>query len=175
MKIITFFFILIALAGVSPAQKAGQKAPAKKPEVVIGSQLVMTIEHNGSKTEVKYSQFKTADGNATLDPSGKLVLFYGASNDKDDKSFSFQGWTSTEGKGTFPIGGTNARTTGLSIMTTEFPDVMFIAKSGSFEITAAPLAGGFVEGTFSVACEVLTSEGNVETYNIIGSFKLKRM
>lgn len=169
-QILLLFIIATALTINCFAQK---KTVPKKDESS-GSQLVMTIEHNGEKTEIKYSQFITADGTASPEgaANGRFLLFYGASNPKDDKNFMFQGWIPKPEKGTFEIGGGAS----FNVMTSLFPNVpLFGAKSGTIEITAMPPKGGFVEGTFSGACENVKDDGTIEKYNISGSFKLKRM
>lgn len=166
-----FFIILSGLSIDCWAQK-------KTVSTGSGSQFVITIEHNGQKKEVRYTQFQTADGNAMAEgvQNGRLLLFYGASNSKDEKSFSFQGWIPKPEKGVYELGEESESGAGFNFRTTEFNDVpMFLPKSGSMEITAVPQKGGFVEGTFSIVCENVKDDGSTEIYNISGSFKLKRM
>jgi hypothetical protein len=134
----------------------------------------MTIEHNGQKTDVKYTQFKSHGGTTIPDggDSHRLLLTYGASNDSDEKSFSFQGMIPAAVKGTYPMPNDG---TSFTLMTSLFPNVpIFMVKSGTYEITAVPQKGGFVEGTFSVVCDNVKDDGSVETYTINGSFKLLR-
>ena len=182
MKKFLWLMFIISLSVTCFAQKkTGAKSGAKKPPPTTAksgpiddTQMVMTIEHNGEKTEIKFSQFQTHGGGTIPDASNpnRLGLFYGASNNKDDKNFSFQGFIPIE-KGTFQIG--NGGNAGFTLMTSLFSNVpMFMAKSGTYEITAMPLKGGFVEGIFSVICENVTNEGKIEIYNISGSFKILR-
>lgn len=168
LLVILVITIALSLSGLA------QKKPASKTGPIDETTYSMTIEHNGEKTEVKHSQFKTHGGTSAPDGSvpNRLLFMYGASNDIDDKSFSFNGWIPATAKGTYTVGNGGA---GFSLMTTAFPDVpIFLVKSGSYEITAVPLKGGFVEGTFSMICENITNEGKVETYNISGAFKVLR-
>ena len=63
----------------------------------------------------------------------------------------------------------------FSVRTTAFNDVpIFMARSGSYEITAVPLKGGLVEGTFTAICDNVKDDGTTETYTFSGSFKLPR-
>ncbi len=153
----------------------GQKSGAAK-SAGSGAMFMMTIEHNGQKTDVSGLQFQSADGNAMNEgaANGRLLFFFGASNSKDEKSFSFQGFIPKAEKGVFKLGdeGDGA---GFNIRTTAYNDVpMFMATSGSYEITAVPLKGGFVEGTFNAVCENVKDDGTTETYTFSGRFKLPR-
>lgn len=170
MKQALLFTIAVALC----VNCFAQRKPVNKKDTSSGSQLVMSIEHNGEKKEIKYSQFQTYDGNSLLNADGKFTLFYGASNAKDSESFAFQGWIPSAQSGIFQIGGDEAKA-GFNVMTTAFPNIsMLIAQSGKIEITAMPLYGGFVVGTFEGVCETVTNEGSVEKYAVSGSFKLVR-
>ncbi|MFT3746075.1 MAG: hypothetical protein QM785_17525 [Pyrinomonadaceae bacterium] len=170
MKILLFF---VMIAGLVFSANAQPKKAASKAGPVDETTFFATIEHNGEKTEIKYSQFITHGGTTIPDGSspGRMLLTYGASNNKDDKSFSFQGQIPASAKGSYPIGSGAA----FNLMTTAFPNVpMFMASSGSYEIGATPLKGGFVDGTFSVVCKNVDKDGNEDVYNISGSFHLLR-
>jgi hypothetical protein len=152
-----------------------QKKTTPKKENDSGSQFEMTIEHNGEKKEIKYTQFQSADGNATAEGSQnkRVMFFYGASNNNDNKNFSFNAMIPTAEKGVYKIGDEGVS---FNLTASEFSNVpMFLPKNGQIEITAMPLKGGFVEGTFSVECQNVKDDGTIETYNVSGSFKLKRM
>ena len=167
--------IFVILICVALAQAAfGQKGAAKKPTATSGSIFEMTIEHNGQKTEIKSTQFQTADGMAVNADQGRVTLFYGASNNNNDKSFSFNGWVPIGQTGIFKLGDDNDR--GFSVVTSVIPNVpMFIPeKCGTIEITNNPTKGGFVVGTFRSNCKVVTDAGTLEDYTISGSFKLAR-
>lgn len=154
---------------------AQKKTAPKKDSGSSGSQFEMTIEHNGEKTEIKYSQFQSADGNAVAEGSqnGRIMFFYGASNNNDDKSFSFNAMIPAAEKGVYKIGDDGVS---FNLMSSQFSNVpMFLPKEGQIEVTAIPQAGGFVEGTFTVVCQNVKDDGSIETYNVSGSFKLKRM
>ena len=171
-QIILLLTIAIAFTTNGFGQKKTVK-PVKKTTVVVGSQFFMTIEHNGEKTEIRNTQFQTADGMTYAEgaQNGRTILFYGASNNKDDKNFTFQSWIATPAIGTYNIGDK----AGFSLMTSLFSNVpIFLPKSGTITITAMPLKGGFVEGTFEIVCENVTDAGKIEIYNVSGSFKLKR-
>ena len=171
-------YLLTIITLIFTTQILAQKKPVEKADTSSGSWFSMTIEHNGTKTEVKSTQFQTADGNAMSEgaQNGRLLFFYGASNNKDEKSFSFQGWIPKPEKGVYEFGEESESGAGFNVRTTAFNDVpMFMPKSGSMEITNVPLKGGFVEGKFSVVCENVKDDGSTEIYNISGSFRLKRM
>ncbi|MBS1796878.1 MAG: hypothetical protein JSS81_23835 [Acidobacteria bacterium] len=165
--------LLLTFAAVFSVNAFSQKQPPPKPDAS-ESRFAITIEHDGQKTEIVNTQFQTADGNASAEgaQNGRILLFYGASNDKDEKSFSFQGWVPRPEKGVF----TNENGAGLNFMTSLFSNVpMFIPKTMTVEITAMPLRGGYVEGTFTAVCDNVRDDGSVETYNLSGSFRVKRM
>ncbi len=155
-------------------QTGKRTAGGDKGGAIDQTTFFMTIEHNGRKTDVKYTQFKSHGGTTIPDGgnSHRLLLTYGASNDTDDKNFSFQGMIPVAEKGTYTIPSDG---TTFTLMTSLFPDVpIFLVRSGTYEITAVPQKGGFVEGTFSVVCDNVKDDGSVETYTINGSFKLLR-
>lgn len=134
----------------------------------------MTIEHNGAKTAITSEQFKTVGGQFLTnsgDPKHPTMLNYGASNDTDERNFSFQGWTAATA-GTYALPGD----LGITIMTSVFPNVpIFAPKSGTLEIKTMPAPSGFVVGKFTMVSENVTSDGQIETYNITGNFSLYRM
>jgi len=152
-----------------------QKKPVKKAAASSGSNFEVTIEHNGQKTEIKWTQFVTADGTAVNADQGRVMLFFGGSNTKDEKNVAFNGWVPIGQTGTFSTGaGPGA---GFSVMTSIFSNVPIFGpgKDGVIEITNNPTHGGFVTGTFRGTCDVMTSSGEVEKYTVSGSFTLKRM
>ena len=162
---------LLAALGVFGQKTGPGKAPAGS-----GALFTMTIEHNGQKVDLSGSQFQSADGNAMNEgaSNGRLLLFYGASNSKDEKGFSFQGFIPRAEKGSYQFGdgGDGAS---FSVRTTAFNDVpIFMARSGSYEITAVPLKGGLVEGTFTAVFDNVKDDGTTESYTFSGSFKLPR-
>jgi hypothetical protein len=184
-KFFLLFVTITALCTISFAQRKTAPKPTKqtnpstksenKSGAIDDTMFFITVEHNGEKTELKYTQFEEHGGTATLETGkGRIIFFYGASNSvKNDKDFEFVGMISAAAKGTYQFGTTG---TMFSFKADEFPNVpMFMCKSGNYEITAMPLAGGFVEGRFSAACENVTNDGEVENYNLRGSFKLLRM
>lgn len=162
----------LALAITSPG--FAQKTPVKKPSATSGSSFEMSIEHNGQRTDIRSTQFQSADGNAFAADQGRVTLFFGASNDKDDKNLTFNGWVPAGQTGTFTLG--ESSSVGFSAMTSLFSNVpLFMPeRGGTVEITNNPMKGGFVTGTFSAHCKVVTEAGTVEDYTIIGSFKLSR-
>jgi len=151
-----------------------QKAKPKKPSAGSGSTFEMTIEHNGQKTEIKWTQFVTADGNAVNADRGRVMLFYGASNTKVEKNFSFNGWVPIGQTGTFTMG--DGPEAGFSLMTSIFSNVpIFMPETGgTIEITNNPTQGGFVVGTFHGTCKAITDAGSIEEYTVSGSFSLAR-
>lgn len=163
-------FFLTLLLGISVTANAQPKKTAPKTGPVDDATFVATIKHNGEKTEIKHTQFVT-HGGTTIPAGNILMLSYGASNNKDEKNFAFQGQIPAAVKGTYPIG------SGVSfnLSTTSFPKIpLFMAESGSYEIGAVPLKGGFVQGTFSFVCKNVDKDGNEEVYNISGSFRILR-
>ena len=184
-KFFIVFAIIIGLCASGFAQRkpapktSKQTTPSTNSENKSGTiddtMFFITVEHNGEKTELKYTQFENHAGNATLeDGKGRMNFFYGAGNSvKNDEDFEFIGMIPAAAKGTYQFGTTG---TMLSFKADKFPNVpMFLCKSGTYEITAMPLVGGFVDGTFSAACENVTNDGKIENYNLSGSFKLLRM
>lgn len=160
------------------ADKTPAKKRANRAASVEDSTFTMTIEHNGTKTVVSSDQFKTRGGNFlgnAGDNRGRTMFTFGASNDTDDKSFSFQGWDPGTKPGVYQMPSENGET-GITIMTSAFPNVpIFGAKSGTVEIITMPAPGGFVVGKFSIIAENVTNDGQTETYNISGNFSLYRM
>lgn len=161
--------------------KAGKKTnpPAKKqtpkPTDYLGTFFFITIIHNGEKTELANTQFEEGGGNATVEPSGRMDFFYGAGNSvKNDDDFAFTGMIPTAAKGTY-LGGTPG--VSLTFKADKFPNVpIFLCESGGYEITAMPLTGGFVEGTFTANCiGEIHDDGSSEKYTMSGRFKLLRM
>ena len=167
MRILLFLTLLLGLAAIANAQP---KKTAPKTGPVDEATFFATIEHNGEKTEIKHTQFVT-HGGTTIPAGNLLMLSYGASNNKDDKNFAFQGQIPSAAKGTYPIGSGAS----FNLSTTSFPNIpLFMAESGSYEIGAVPLKGGFVQGTFSVVCKNVDKDGNEDVYNISGSFRILR-
>jgi hypothetical protein len=166
--------LLLVLAAFICIPAFAQKAKPKTKSVGSGSTFEMTIERDGQKTEIKWTQFQSADGNAVNADKGRVNLFYGASNSNDEKSFMFNGWVPAGETGTFTIGsgpsvGFSAQTSLLSNVPIFMPD-----KGGTVTIDANPTQGGFVTGTFQGVCKNVTDAGTVEEYKISGSFKLAR-
>ncbi|MBX7055350.1 MAG: hypothetical protein K1X36_10370 [Pyrinomonadaceae bacterium] len=154
----------------------GQKSVPPKAPAGSAALFTMTIEHNGQKVDVNGLQFQSADGNAMNEgaQNGRLMFFYGASNSRDEKSFSFQGFIPRAEKGTYQFGDEGDGAS-FSVRTTAFNDVpMFMARSGSYEIISVPLKGGMVEGKFTAVCDNVRDDGTTETYTFTGSFKLPR-
>lgn len=154
----------------------GQKTGPAKAATGSGALFAMTIEHNGQKVDVSGLQFQSADGNAMDEgaANGRLMFFFGASNNKGEQSFSFQGFIPRAEKGTYQFGDEGDGAS-FSVRTTAFNDVpMFMARSGSYEITAVPLKGGMVEGKFTAVCDNVRDDGTTETYTFSGNFKLPR-
>ncbi len=165
-QIILLLTFAALLATVCIAQKP-------KPTTRSGSSFDVIIEKDGTKTEIKSSQFQSADGTAVVAEKGRLSLTFGASNDINDKNISFSGWVPSGATGTFTSGDGSA---GFSFLTSIMSNVPIFTpeKGATFEITSAPTMGGFVVGTFSGVCKNITDGGTIETYNVSGSFKLAR-
>lgn len=166
----------------SPNDKTDKKqtSPSKKTSDKNnengGSTFFITIEHNGEKTELAYTQFENHDGNAMLEneKSDRMTFFYGAGNDRaNDESFMFNGMIPTAAKGNYLLG-TNGVMFGF--MSTKFPNVpMFICQSGNYDIITMPLRGAFLEGNFTAQCTgEIRDDGSSEKYTLSGKFKLLR-
>lgn len=142
-----------------------------------GSMFFITIEHNGEKTEIAYTQYETYGGQAMLEneKSNRLTFFYGASNSvKNDEDFMFMGMIARPEKGSYPFG----KDVTFSFKSDKFPNVpIFGCEAGSYEIEAVPLKGGFVVGSFTAQqCSgEMREDGTSEKYSMSGRFKLMRM
>lgn len=151
------------------------KSKTPKPTDYLGTFFLIEILHNGEKTELANTQFEEGAGNASVEPSGRMNFFYGAGNSvKNDDDFMFTGMISAAEKGSFALGTSGVS---FSFKADKFPNVLiFLCKSGSYDITAMPLAGGFVEGTFTANCiGEVHDDGSLEKYSMSGRFKLLRM
>lgn len=139
-----------------------------------GTTFFVEIVHNGEKTELAYSQFEEHGGNATPGGGSRLLFFYGAGNSTmNDDDFMFTGMIPTAAKGTYAFGTAGVM---FSFKADKFPNVpIFLCDSGSYDILAMPLSGGFVEGTFTANCVgEVHDDGSSEKYTMSGKFKLLR-
>ncbi len=170
------FVLLVIIAAACSAgysQKAGKAAAA----VGDGSMFAITIAHNGEKVELTSTQFEDYSGIAfTNDAShGKMTLTARGGNEKkNDDQYSFSGSLANDAKGPFELG--KADGTNFAFMTSKFPAVpQFNCSTGAYDITAMPLKGGFVQGTFSANCDAPSPDGErLDHYTLTGSFKLLR-
>ena len=171
----TYFSLVIIAAALTTAYS--QKT-AKTAAVGDGTFFSITIEHNGEKVELQSTQYEGYWGIASTDDSshGKMRLQARAGNEKkNDDRYEFVGSIANDAKGSFEFrkdDGTNPP----SFTTTKFPTISpFVCQTGAYDITAMPLKGGFVQGTFTANCEAPSPDGDrLDHYSLTGSFKLLR-
>lgn len=171
-KLFVSFVIMTAFAFSSAfAQKSHKVDPLD------ATSFFITIERNGEKTELKSTQFENHDGIAFTNDSdhGKMTMSSRAGNEKiNEENFAFTGSLMNDAKGSFKLG--QADGTVFTFMTTKFSYIpQFLCTTGAYDITAMPLKGGYVEGTFSANCDAASADGSqLEHYTLSGSFKLLR-
>lgn len=163
------------MIAISAAVVAAQRTPPRRPDTSSGSSMEIVVLHNGTKTEIRSSVFKSHDGYALKQPDGKLMLFYGASNTADEESFSFSGMINGISTGIYAMGGVNSQATwSLTATAIKGATMLLPQEGGTVEITSAPTMGGFVVGTFHAKCQAVMESGSVEDFDVSGSFKLAR-
>jgi uncharacterized protein YdeI (BOF family) len=168
VSIITTLFILVAVAAIA------QKRPSKKSApIVSGASFHVVVDYKGHK-EFFSTQYENHDG--LLYPAaanGKLPIYYAAGNDKNEDRISVSGVITAAEKKTFTFDDNSAH---LSIMISNYPDVpAFELMSGSLTITAMPLKGGLVRGTFTGSGFTVNDAGEKTDYTLTGDFSLTRM
>jgi hypothetical protein len=172
-KVFVLFAIVIVLGSSVFAQK---KTTPEEIDPLAATMFFITIEHNGEKMELKHTQFENWAGQAATNDSahGLMTIFFRAGNDKkNDDMFSFEGSLGNDAKGTFPL---EVNQTHFRFGATQLPNhPELLCQSGAYQITAMPLKGGYVEGTFTVACKDANKGEADGIYNLSGSFKLLRM
>lgn len=168
LKVITILLMFITVAAV--AQRRSGKKPAP---IVSGSTFHVVVDYKGHK-EFFSTQYHDHDGMLyPVDPNGKLTIFYAAGNEKNDDRISVSGAITAAEKKTFPFDDNSA---GLSIMISNYPEVpAFILKGGNITITAMPLKGGLVRGTFTGSGFTIDNAGQKVDYTLTGDFSLTRM
>jgi hypothetical protein len=168
LKVITTLLILITVAAVA------QKRPAKKATPLVSAAMFhMVVDYKGKK-EFFSSQYQNHDG-MLYPPSsnGKSTVFFTAANDKNDDRFSVSGALTAAEKKTFRFDDFSA---GLSIMISNYPEVStFLLQQGDITITAMPLKGGLVRGTFTGSGYTVDNAGQKTDYTITGDFSLTRL
>lgn len=168
-------FLMVCVLVLATTAVSAQKPGPKKPDTSSGSTMEIVVEHNGTKTEIKSSVFKSHDGYAMKQPDGKLMLFYGASNSMDEESFSFSGNVSGVSTGIYPMGGENSKATwNLTATAIKGATMLLPQEGGTVEITSSPVVGGFVVGKFHAKCQAVMESGTIEEFDVSGSFKLVR-
>ena len=108
-----------------------------------------------------------------VDNNGKLTIFYAAGNEKNDDRLSVSGVITAAEKKAFPFDDNSAH---LSIMISNYPEVpAFELSGGNITITAMPLKGGLVKGTFTGSGFTVDNAGQKTDYTLTGDFSLTRM
>lgn len=168
VNIITSLFMLIAVAAI--AQKRQTKKPAP---IVAGATFHVIVDYKGHK-EFFSTQYQNHDGLLyPVDQNGKRTIYYAADNDKSDDRISVSGVITAPEKKTFAFDDNSAH---LSIMISSYPEIpAFELSSGSITITAMPLKGGLVRGTFMGAGSFVNDAGEKTDYTLTGDFSLTRM
>jgi len=108
-----------------------------------------------------------------VDNNGKLTIFYAAGNEKNDDRLSVSGVITAAEKKAFPFDDNSSH---LSIMISNYPEVpAFELSGGNITITAMPLKGGLVKGTFTGSGFTVDNAGQKTDYTLTGDFSLTRM
>lgn len=167
-KVITLLLLLFAVAAVA------QRRPGKKPApIVSGATFHVVVEYKGRK-EFFSTQYENHDGMLyPVDKNGKLTIFYAAGNEKNDDRLSVSGVITAAEKKVFPFDDNSAH---LSLMISNYPEVpAFELTGGNITITAMPLKGGLVRGTFTGSGFTVDNAGQKVDYSLSGDFSLTRM
>lgn len=167
--------IAIILAVAAGSAFAQRPENAKKADAASGSYMEMTVVSGGQRTDIKSTQYQTHDGYILKNPDGKFMLFFGAGSKGDGPSFTFTGQLDKGEVGTYKIGGENT-TNGFNLMATVLQGntLLMPQEDGEIIISAFPLPGGFVTGTFHGICQTVTDDGEVKKLDVSGSFRLIR-
>lgn len=154
---------------------SAQKAVKPKGDASSGSTMELTIIREGQKTEIRSTQYETHDGYLLKNPNGEFMIFFGAGSSGDGPSFTLTGQLKGDKPGTFAIGGENAKA-GFNLQASVLKGTTMLAPedNGEIIITSFPLAGGYVTGTLHALCQTVTEDGNVQKYDVSGTFRLIR-
>ncbi|MEO6630164.1 MAG: hypothetical protein ABIN13_00540 [Mucilaginibacter sp.] len=166
-KVITILLMLFAVAAIA------QRRQKKSTPYVTAAMFHMVVDYKGKK-EFFSTQYQNHDGMLyPVDNNGKLSVFFTTGNDKNDDRFSVSGAITAAEKKTFSFDDHSAN---MSIMISNYPDVpTFVLMSGSLTITAMPLKGGLVKGTFTGTGFTVDNAGQRQDYTLTGDFSLTRM
>ncbi|WP_295795567.1 hypothetical protein [Mucilaginibacter sp.] len=167
-KVITILLMLFTVAAVAQRRAGKKSAP-----IVSGATFHVVVEYKGRK-EFFSTQYKNHDGMLyPVDNNGKLTIFYAADNDKGDDRISASGVITAAEQRAFTFDDNSAH---LSIMISNYPEVpAFILSGGNITITAMPLKGFLVRGTFSGSGVNVDNAGVQTPYTLTGDFSLTRM
>jgi len=167
-KVITIVLLLISVAAIAQKRAAKKSSP-----MVSGATFHVVVEYKGRK-EFFSTQYQNHDGMLyPVDNNGKLTIFYAADNDKSEDRISVSGVITAAEQRAFSFDDNSAH---LSIMLSNYPEVpAFELSSGSINITAMPLKGGLVRGTFTGSGSVVNDAGQKTDYTLTGDFSLTRM
>jgi len=167
-KVITILLMLFSVAAI-----AQRRAGKKSTPIVSGATFHVVVDYKGRK-EFFSTQYKNHDGMLyPVDQNGKLTIFYAADNDKGDDRLSVSGVITAAEKKAFPFDDNSAH---LSIMISNYPEVpAFELTGGNITITAMPLKGGLVRGTFTGSGFTVNDAGQKVDYTLTGDFSLTRM
>ena len=167
-QFINILLLLITVAAVA------QKRPAKKLAPIVSAAMFhVVVEYKGRK-EFFSTQYQNHDGMLyPVDANGKLTIFFAADNDKSDDRLSVSGVITSAEQRSFSFDDNSAH---LSIMLSNYPEVpAFILKDGDITITAMPLKGAQVRGTFTGSGFTVDDAGQRVDYTLTGDFSLTRM
>jgi uncharacterized protein YdeI (BOF family) len=167
-KVITILLMLFSVAAI-----AQRRAGKKSTPIVSGATFHVVVDYKGHK-EFFSTQYQNHDGMLyPVDQNGKLTIFYAADNDKGDDRLSVSGVITAAEKKAFPFDDNSAH---LSIMISNYPEVpAFELSGGNITITAMPLKGGLVKGTFTGSGFTVDNSGQKVDYTLTGDFSLTRM
>ncbi|MCR8561665.1 hypothetical protein KXD93_28680 [Mucilaginibacter sp. BJC16-A38] len=167
-QFITTLLVLITVAAIA------QKRSAKKPAPIVSdAKFHVVVDYKGHK-EFFSTQYQNHDGMLyPVDNNGKLTIFFAADNDKTDDRLSVSGVITAAEQRSFSFDDNSAH---LSIMLSNYPDVpAFELSGGNITITAMPLKGGQVRGTFTGSGFTVDNNGQRVDYSLTGDFSLTRM
>jgi uncharacterized protein YdeI (BOF family) len=167
-KVITIVLLLISVSAIAQKRAAKKSSP-----IVSGAMFHVVVEYKGRK-EFFSTQYQNHDGMLyPVDNNGRLTIFYAADNDKSEDRMSVSGVITAAEQRAFNFNDNSAH---LSVMISNYPEIpAFILTSGSINITAMPLKGGLVRGTFTGSGSFVDQAGVKTDYTLTGDFSLNRM
>jgi hypothetical protein len=165
------------------------KTTCKILMVMVGSLLCACTQHNPTSSNFSFdlvdgvnvyhinsTSFENRDGYAALD-NNVTTLYYGASNQGNDKSFAYTASVQGGAPGTFSmeLGSSSCAVSTVFNFSEVVTSDAFISIQGSLVIDEYGNPGGFVTGSFSGTLQANMPDASVKNVQISGSFQLRRV